>query len=296
MFRLAHVSDVHVEAPARWHLGDWFSKRLTSWINLRLLGRGKRFRQTPQVLAALRAEWRERRPDRVVFSGDATALGFPEESARAAEWLGVGDQATPGLAVPGNHDMLTRRADSGHFEQYFAPWLIGERIGTEVYPFAQRVGPAWLVAVNSAVPNRRPTDARGRVGAAQLERLAELLRRLDSGPRILVTHYPVFATHGGPEKKHHALRDLAELIAVARDGGVLLWLHGHRHDAYHHAATADVPFPVICAGSATDVKTWSYGEYTIDCDRLSAVVRVFDSERDGFRDGTTFEVALAAKR
>src|SRR5262249_38492864 len=127
MIRLAHVSDVHVEAPARWHLGDWFSKRLTSWLNLHLR-RAQCFRHTARVLPALRSELRERRPDRVVFSGDATALGFPEESARAAEWLGVGDAALPGLAVPGNHDVLTRRADTGHFERAFAPWLIGERV------------------------------------------------------------------------------------------------------------------------------------------------------------------------
>jgi 3',5'-cyclic AMP phosphodiesterase CpdA len=292
MIRLAHVSDVHVEAPGRWHLGDWFSKRLTSWINLRLLGRGKRFRQAPQILSALRDEWRERRPDRIVFSGDATALGFREESARAAEWLGVDDTGLAGLAVPGNHDVLTHRADSGHFERHFGPWLVGDRIGKDVYPFAQRVGTVWLVAVNSAVPNTIPTDARGRVGAAQLERLAELLRRLDAGPRILVTHYPVFAPHGGTEKKYHALRDLAELIAVAREGGVSLWLHGHRHDAYHHPATPEVPFPVICAGSATDAKTWCYGDYTIDGERLSAVVRVFDVERGVFRDETTFAFQL----
>src|SRR5262249_9409915 len=154
-------------------------------------GRAPRFRHTARVLAALRTEMHERRPDRVVFSGDATALGFPEESARAAEWLGVGDGALPGLAVPGHHDVLTRRANTGHFERAFAPWLIGERLGQDVYPFAQRVGAVWLVAVNSATPNTIPIDARGRVGAAQLQRLAEMLRRLDGGPRILVTHYPV---------------------------------------------------------------------------------------------------------
>src|SRR5262245_66198747 len=103
MIRLAHVSDVHVEAPARWRLGDWFSKRLTSWLNLHAPGgRAPRFRHTARVLAALRSELHERRPDRVVFSGDATALGFPEESARAAESLGVGDGTVAGLAGPGD--------------------------------------------------------------------------------------------------------------------------------------------------------------------------------------------------
>src|SRR5262245_25443200 len=114
--RLAHFSDVHVHAPAcAWRLEDWLSKRLTAWVNLRLLGRGFRFRRHEEVLAALRAELGERRPDRLVFSGDATALGFGEEVARAAALLGV--EELPGLAVPGNHDYCTRSAmRSGQFE------------------------------------------------------------------------------------------------------------------------------------------------------------------------------------
>jgi len=202
MIRLAHLSDIHVTAPdCRWRRGDWFNKRLSSWINLRFLGRGQRFAHTDAVLKALRDDLREQHVDHVIFSGDATALGFAEETARAAELLGVGGpDALPGLAVPGNHDYTTH-ADraSGHFEKHFAPWQYGERIGDAVYPFAQRVGPAWLVGVNSATPNVWPWDASGGVGAEQLARLEALLARLDGGPRILVTHYPVLLANGRRE-------------------------------------------------------------------------------------------------
>jgi 3',5'-cyclic AMP phosphodiesterase CpdA len=285
MIRLAHFSDIHVEACARWTLRDWVDKRFTSWLNLRLLGRGKRFRQTDQVLAALRAEWRARRFDRIVFSGDATALGFEEESSRAATLLGLAHDAPPGLAVPGNHDYCTGRAATiRHFERYFASWQVGERVDAETYPFAQRVGPAWLIGVNSAVANWIPMDARGLVGESQLRRLEKLLARLDDGPRILVTHYPVRVADGGPEKRFHGLRDLDELLTVCRAGGVSLWLHGHRHGAYHHDATADVPFPVICAGSATEKPRWSYGDYSLDGRQLRAVIRGFDEKIGGFMD------------
>src|SRR5262249_5145779 len=81
------------------------------------------------------------------------------------------------------------------------PWLVGERIDNETYPFAQRVGPVWLVAVNSATANRWPWDARGAVGAAQLERLVALLDRLDGGPRILVTPYPRALPTGRCERR-----------------------------------------------------------------------------------------------
>jgi 3',5'-cyclic AMP phosphodiesterase CpdA len=292
--RLAHFSDVHVTAAACvWRLPDWFSKRLSSWVNLRLLGRGKHFRHADEILAALRAEVGRRNFDHLVFSGDATALGFEEEVERAADLLGVGATGTPpGLAVPGNHDYCTRAAAvGGHFERHFAPWQGGERLDGQVYPFAQRVGPAWLVGVNSATVNHWPTDARGRVGAAQLERLERLLDRLEGdGPRILVTHYPVWVASGRPEKLGHGLRDLDDLLSVARHGGVSLWLHGHRHDAYHHLASERVPFPIICAGSATQHGRWSYGDYTLTGWRLRAVQRVY--EGGGFRDGRTFEVEL----
>jgi 3',5'-cyclic AMP phosphodiesterase CpdA len=290
--RLAHLSDIHVTAPAVWRPRDWLSKRLTSWANLRLLGRGRRFAHAERVVEALAEDLRRRGCDRVLFSGDATALGFEEEMARAAHLLGVGRPgAPPGLAVPGNHDYLTAAA-AGHFERHFAPWLAGERVDEAAYPFAQRVGHAWLVAVNSSRANWWPTNASGRVGADQLRRLEALLARLDGGPRILVTHYPVCRATGRRESRGHGLRDLDELLAVARAGGVGLWLHGHRHHAYHHHAPAVAPFPVVCAGSATQRGLWSYGEYTLTGRRLRAVQRVYDHAAGGFRDGRTFELDL----
>src|SRR5688500_4079652 len=103
MIRLAHLSDIHVTAAKlgwRWH--DWFDKRLTSWFNYRVLGRRHRFRSADEILQVLMDELRQRRPDRLIFSGDATALGFESEFRRAAELLGVEKNAISGLAVPGN--------------------------------------------------------------------------------------------------------------------------------------------------------------------------------------------------
>jgi 3',5'-cyclic AMP phosphodiesterase CpdA len=296
MLRLVHFSDIHVTTrPLDWQRADWFNKRLAAWVNLRYLGRARRFRRTEAVLAALVAELRQRTPDRVIFSGDATALGFGAEMARAAALLGVnGPGSLPGLAVPGNHDYCTFQAEaSGDFERYFAPWLEGERVGEHVYPFAQRVGPLWLVAVNSSTANRWPWDASGGVGPEQLKRLEVLLGRLSEGPRILVTHYPVYLSSGKREVRTHGLRDLDDLLAVAVRGGVSLWLHGHRHRFYHHVRTELAPFPVICAGSATQSWRWSYGEYTITGKRFQVARRIFDEQTGTFKEGESFEFELA---
>jgi 3',5'-cyclic AMP phosphodiesterase CpdA len=293
--RLVHLSDVHVSARSVWRPADWLGKRLSSWVNLRYLGRAKRFRRTDEILHALTADLRRHPPDRVVFSGDASALGFEAEVKKAAQLLEVGEW--PGLAVPGNHDYcMPADMRSGAFERHFAPWQAGERIDRETYPFAQRVGHVWLVGVCSATPNRLPMDARGVVGRAQLERLEALLARLEGGLTVLVTHYPIAIPGGQPEHHFHLLRDLDRLLAVAERGGVGLWLHGHRHDAYFHEAGRVAPFPVICAGSATQAGLWSYGEYTIAGRRLHARQRVFDGVAGQFRDGSTFEVELVSRR
>ena len=293
IIKLAHFSDIHVGAPnCSWKAGDWFNKRLPGWFNLRCLGRGHRFSQAHAVLQALIQDVRERRPDHLVFSGDATALGFNEELERSAQILMSSGMS--GLAVPGNHDYYTlTSAASGMFEKHFGSWQAGTRVGTETYPFAQRVGHVWLVAVNSCTGNRLFWDAGGSVGREQLQRLESLLKDLDDGPRILVTHYPVCLADGRPEKSYHGLRDLSAMLDVASRGKISLWLHGHRHHHYQITDPGIAPFPVICTGSATQSGVSSYGEYTIDGRKLHAVRRHYSTEKREFLSAESFELELS---
>lgn len=294
MIRLAHFSDIHVTSgQLEWKLGDWFSKRLTSWLNHRYL-RGRHFALAEEIIARMLDELAARGIDHLVFSGDATALGFESEFRRAAEALRVGQVAFPGLAVPGNHDYCTATAAlSGHFERYFAPWQKGRRIGEHRYPFAQQVGPLWLIGVNAATGNRWPTDAAGSVGAEQLDRLRQLLQGLPAAVKILVIHFPICLSNGRRETWYHGLRDLDAVLDVAHAGGISLWLHGHRHSPYHFQTPAGASFPVICAGSATQRNLWSYGEYAIEENIVHVVRRVYDPEGHCFRDVETFTLQLS---
>jgi 3',5'-cyclic AMP phosphodiesterase CpdA len=294
MVRLAHFSDIHITAsPLGWRRGDWLNKRFTSWANLRFSGRQKRFARADEVLARLVDDLPGRRIDHIVFSGDATALGFEPEFRRAAELLRVATEPIPGIAVPGNHDYMTRGvAASGLFERYFAPWQTGVRISEDHYPFAQRAGPLWLVGVNAATGNWIPWDAAGKVGSRQCDRLRALLESLAPGPRVLVIHYPIRLSTGEAEPRRHGLRDLAQVLAVAKLGGVCLWLHGHRHDPYFFDQRAWAPFPAICAGSGTERGVWSYNEYTIDGPDLQGVRRAFDPALGRFVDTQAFDIRL----
>jgi 3',5'-cyclic AMP phosphodiesterase CpdA len=293
--RLAHFSDVHLTArPLGWRVRDAFSKRPTGWANVALLGRGKRFARADDVAAALRREFATRGFDQLVFSGDASTLGFASEMTAAAGRLGVTDTTQPpGIAVPGNHDVYVRgAARARYFEAAFGPWQTGRRVGEHHYPFARKVGHVWLIALNSAVPNFLVWDARGRVGAAQLARLRELCATLDDGPRILVSHYPLLMEGHRPEPRWHRLRDWAAARDAAAGCGVNLWLHGHRHHWYALPAAANLPFPTVCTGSSTQAGRWGYHDYTIDGYDLKAQRRVYDPAKDAFIDADRFELKL----
>ena len=293
--RLAHFSDLHLTASryASWRAEDWLNKRLAAWLNLRVAGRGFRFRHGEAVTTALVADLRQHGPDWLLFSGDATVMGFREEVEVAAQMLPL--EEWPGLAVPGNHDYCTRTAQrEAHFERLFARWQHGLRVGEHTYPFAVRAGEAWIIGLNSATANRWPWDATGLVGQDQLDRLEALLARLEGdGPRLLLTHYPVARSSGKPDYFVRHLRDLSDVVKVCEAGRVSLWLHGHCHDAFHFPRGEVANFPIICAGSATQTGLWSYGQYAITGRQLSATVRLFDATKQAFETQRTFELELA---
>ena len=292
--KLFHFSDIHLTAkPLGWRPRDLVTKRVTGWANVRLLGRGKSFRHAPAAVAALRRDVGGRAPDGLVFSGDATGLGFASEVLVAAKALGVGESEVPAVAVPGNHDRYTRRAvREGVFEQAFGPWLHGLRVDAEVYPFARQVGHVWLVCLNSSTHNRWLTDASGAVGPAQLDRLVRLCGALPPGPRVLVTHYPLRTADGLVEHRQHRLRDHAAVLAAARACGVGLWLHGHIHKRFVLEPTAGIPFPVVCAGSGTQTNRWSYAEYSIDGPAVRGLWRRYDPDADAYVDDGTFDLLM----
>lgn len=287
MLRLIHFSDIHLfQSHARWKARDLLSKRVTGYVNSRYLPRSKVFKQASQVLHRLVEDAYARQPDLVIFSGDATTLGVEEEFAHAVDLLQVGNEQTPlAMAVPGNHDYYTTSSVKlGLFERYFAPWQHGERVDDEIYPFARVIGPLYIVGVNSCQWNRWSWDSTGKVGVDQLLRLERLLGSEAARERIkiLVTHYPLALADGKPEHRHRRLRDLSDLLAVAQQFGVQLWLHGHRHNAYVVPAQPDRTVAALCVGSGTMHDHWSYGEYLFNNEELTVKQYTYQPETSRF--------------
>lgn len=287
MVRLAHVSDVHLFCPeARWVPEDLLSRRVTGWLNMTLMRRGRKFQDAADILRILMDDVYSRRPDGVIFSGDATSLGFCEEFALTAELLRINAaDSLPTLAVPGNHDYYTRStAQQGLFEQYFARALEGERVDGATYPFARRIGPLYLIGLNSCTGNDWFWDATGEVGQEQLERFRRLLSRphIAAAPKVLVTHFPIGLANGKPEKPWHKLRDLKTVLRAAHEAGIALWLHGHRHRPYYLPATPRRLIPSICSGSGTQKKCWTYNEYAFDGELWRVERREYDPRQRRF--------------
>lgn len=295
MTRLVHFSDVHLTAkPLGWVRRDLLSKRITGWVNVRVLGRGRRFKNAPTVAAAMMRDIRSRGADGLVFSGDATAFGFESELMATAAVLGVGDETLPpAVAVPGNHDYYTKRAiRDGTFERVFAPWQQGVRIGPDPYPFARQIGGVWLVCLNTSTVNRWHWDASGAAGEVQLQSLRTLCAALTPGPRVLVTHYPIRTARGTLEPRVHRLRDHAAVLAAAIDCNVCLWLHGHIHRGFLLSPSPTIPFGVLNPGSATQNNRWTYHEYQISDGKVAVLRRVFDPNAGSFRDAEFREMPL----
>jgi len=289
--RFAHFSDIHLTAkPLRLRKRDWFGKRASGWFNAKL-GRGRHFLDASTIAAVMAADIRSRNYDHVIFSGDATTLGLKIEFDEVSRVLNPADGWPPTLAVPGNHDYYTRGAvKGGDFERTFAAWQKGDRIDQHVYPFVQKAGPINLIAVNSAQANLFVWDSRGRVGRPQQRRLIDLMLRLPPGPRIMVTHYPLVLDSGLPERRWRRLRDADQMRALASVGGVRLWLHGHRHGSYFRNEDDWLPFPIVCAGSATQAGMWSYNEYTFVDGQMHGRKRIWSPDNGAFVDGDGFSI------
>ncbi|GAC1622144.1 MAG: metallophosphoesterase [Nevskia sp.] len=226
-FRLAHCSDPHLAYESPWPgLPGLLSKRTLSRISW---ARGRRALQRPEVLAAAIADIRAQAPQHLLISGDLTNFSLPGEFAAAARWLeGLGSAADISV-VPGNHDALVTLpwADSlAHWQ----PWFGGAIDSREAFPYLRRLGEdVALVGLSSALPTA-PGFASGELGAAQLQKLEALLRRLgDEGlARIVSLHHP---PADGVVRARKALRDRAALRAVLARSGAELVLHGHSRDA-----------------------------------------------------------------
>jgi len=236
--RFAHVSDLHLPFEPRLRPAQHFSKRqLSVWS-----WRRRRAVQRPEILSSLRQELEQYRPDRIVVTGDITNFSLPGEFIQARQWLeGL---PAPLSIVPGNHDTLVPVPEGEGLGQW-SQWSTGGE-----WPYLHRHGDVSFIGLKSALPTA-PLLASGELGAAQLQRLARMLREEGAAGRIrvLLLHHPVV---DGAVRARKALRDRRELRSVLRECGAEMVLHGHARNARLDAlAGPSGPIPCLCVPSSS---------------------------------------------
>jgi 3',5'-cyclic AMP phosphodiesterase CpdA len=249
MLTIAHLSDPHLTpvdgfTPRHWNLkralgyANWLHRRRGS-IDLALLQR---------IVADLAAA----APDHIAVTGDLVNIGLPAELVRAQAWLESLGPPRRVSVVPGNHDIYARlRADAGteRWARYMASDGEPPRPPRPRFPFLRRLGRVALIGINSAVPTP-PLVASGRVGKAQMERLAALLEELGGEGlfRLLLIHHPPLP---GQARRWRGLKDADAMQAVLVRHGAELVIHGHNHvNTLNWCATPHGWVPIVGAPAA----------------------------------------------
>ena len=256
MLRLAHLSDLH-------HQIDW--RRRSFWssgwrgapgrVELHLLGRFGRFVGVEQRIARLVDQVLALAPDRVLLTGDLTALGDEAELRHARALLEPFIAAGLLVVIPGNHDRYTD-ARGGAFELVFRDLLesdLPELADARGYPFVKLVGDRHaLVGLDSTRVQGWSHYVVGRLGTPQLRRLARVLEHplLERRTVLLLVHHGPAGPSGRFDWNESGLIDAEELLRTVRDRPVVL-LHGHSHQRSWHRARPGRPH-LIAGGSSTE--------------------------------------------
>lgn len=254
VFRLAHVSDLHL---SRLPSGIWAqlaNKRLLSYLSWHLR---RRREHVGAILDALVRDLRTLGPDHIAITGDLVNLALPAEFAEAGAWLGRLGPPEQVSIVPGNHDALVPvPPGSGwdHWRAYTASDQDADDVADDRFPYLRRRGPLAIVGLSTAVPTRLG-QATGRLGREQLGRINRLLGRLTGEGRcrvLLLHHSPV----EGASRPRRCLLDAAALRSVVAEHGADLILHGHEHVfRFDQLAGRKGPVPVFGMPSASKQST-----------------------------------------
>jgi 3',5'-cyclic AMP phosphodiesterase CpdA len=311
MFRLAHLSDLHIAPLPRARPRDLMGKRLLGYLSW--WQRRKRV-HLREVLDALVRDLRAIRPDHVAITGDLVNIALPEEFRQAAVWLenlGGPDWIT---VVPGNHDVyvpISREESWDHWADYMRPdpprnggAVAPDRPGgaarrsangldadTADFPFLRERGPLALIGLSTAIAT--PLGwATGHLGETQLRALDALLGRLADGERcrvILLHHSPLEEI----SRRRKRLVDAQGLREVIARRGADLVLHGHEHISISgQIAGRDGALPVFGAACASRLhahpeRSAQYQVYGIERNiggwRLEVETRSYDADRGAFR-------------
>ncbi|MFT3836571.1 MAG: metallophosphoesterase [Myxococcaceae bacterium] len=269
MPRIVHLSDVHVQLDWRqrslWHSG-W--RGVPGRFELHGMGRLKRFAEAEANVRRLLEAAERRDAERVILTGDLTALGDLDELKVMRELLSPLIDAGRLFLIPGNHDRYTDSSRGRRFEQVFGDLLgsdLPEHADARGYPFVKLWGDRWaVVGLDSTRVHGWSQYVVGRVGQGQLDALSRLLddRRLAGRSVLVLSHHGPHGPSGEFDWRESGLLDAQAFVEVLRDRPVVL-MHGHSHLRYWHRAGAGMPHRL---GGGSSTEPGNAGFYEIELD------------------------------
>ncbi|NKN38343.1 metallophosphoesterase [Agrobacterium sp. a22-2] len=229
MFKLAHISDIHLGPLPSLTFRELASKRITGYVNWH---RNRAKHMITNTLDLLIADMRAREPDHLAITGDLVNLASGIEIRMAAKWLQDTGGPLQTSVVPGNHDAYV----PGAHDKAMSAWydfvrgdddpLIWEK-DFKLFPTIRRRGPVAMIGCSTSIATP-PFSASGYFGARQARETAELLKAAGKEGlfRVVMIHHPPIRGAASSHKRMIGIRRFAAAIST---GGAELVLHGHTH-------------------------------------------------------------------
>lgn len=249
MFRLAHISDIHLGPLPPVSKRELASKRITGYINWK---RNRSKHQDENITANLMKYMHGLKPDHQVITGDLINLGLDSEIENARNWLEKSVAPHNTTVICGNHDAYVRGSFAKSLTAW-APWIVGDKnkpiSSDKDFPSVRRRGKISIISCNSARASA-PFLATGYFKYDQAIRLKEILEveKKTGQCRVVIIHHAPFPN---ATPKHKRLLGLNNFLQVIKSEGAELILHGHTHlDTHTQIKGPNENVPVICVPAA----------------------------------------------
>ncbi|OJU52285.1 MAG: metallophosphatase [Mesorhizobium sp. 61-13] len=249
MFRLAHMSDVHLGPLPDVSYRDLASKRVVGYINWQ---RNRRRHMHDAVIDTIVADMKRQAPDHIAVTGDLVNLALDGEIEMARLWLETLGPPQDVSVVPGNHDAYVPGA-FGKVCRSWAPWMNGDGINHPIdrnsFPYLRVRGNVALIGVSTARATA-PFMANGFFREGQAKRLAKLLAETGKRGlfRVVMIHHPPVRAAVSQHKRLFGIRRFQKI--VARNGAELV-LHGHSHEpSLYFLGSGEGRIPVVGVAAA----------------------------------------------
>ncbi|WEX76542.1 metallophosphoesterase [Sinorhizobium numidicum] len=258
MFKLAHISDVHLGPLPDLSFRELASKRITGFVNWH---RNRARHLFPGTLACLMDDIEKRDPDHLAITGDLVNLASSLEIEAVTEWLAEAGDPQNISVVPGNHDAYVPGAYENTTRAWY-PYMRGDDSppvwtkNRHSFPYMRVRGPVALIGCSTAVATP-PFAASGYFGPRQARATVNLLRAAGEAGhfRVVMIHHPPIR---GATSMHKRMIGIRRFAATISSGGAELVLHGHTHlNTVYWLKGQTAPVPVVGIASASQAPNGS---------------------------------------